>query len=397
MQLDQSTLEENWKFSQSIIDNVIWAKGNMLWDMPWWITVNYDEVISQVKEIYSSLPKKYSQLLVLWIGWSALWTTSSLDALWKWENVIVLDTVDPEYCEKILENIDWKNTLVNVISKSWSTLETLAQTSLVKKIIIKNNLLMRDHFVITTWPSWSLRDFANDNWLLVLDVPESAWWRFSVFTQVSLFPLYFAWVDIDNFIYWLRQCVNEFENNDFSQNIPMKLAASQYVSYKDFNKNISVFFTYNKWLLNLWDWYRQLLAESIGKNKEVWITPVSAFWSTDQHSQLQLYLDWPEDKLFTFVNSWFKKWLITWSDFKYLDSKTFWEIQSSFLEGTKKSFLHHKITFQEISLDSNEKDIAYFLASLMINIWLLWELFAINAYDQRAVEYWKIKSKELLS
>lgn len=397
MLLNQSTLSETWVFFPEFIDKVILARNSFLINVPWWMNTDYWNILNQVRDTYFALPKKFSNLLVLWIWWSALWTSSTFDFLWKWKNIIVLDNLDPEYCENVLSNIDWDNTLVNAISKSWSTLETLSQVSYVKKILESKNLSLRDHFVITTWSKWILREFAIKNNILILDVPESVWWRFSVFTQVSLFPLFFAWVKIENFIYWMIEAINDFKNNTFEKNIPLKLTIAQYYFYEIKKKNISVLFTYNVKLLKLIEWYKQLLSESIWKNNFIGITPMSALWSTDQHSQLQLFLDWPHDKFFTFINSDLAEWPITWDDFEYLKSKSFWEIQKSFFEWTKKSFEHYNIWYQEISLKSDEKDIATFFTNQMLSIWLLWEIFWVNVYDQKAVEYWKIKSKEILS
>ncbi len=388
--------QEMLKSSDQFLDKILKIWESLANKLPWATTVDYQKSITQVKEVFWNC-KKHKKLLVLWIWWSALWASSVLSALWKSANVIVLDTLDPEYCDDLFNEIDFNETLVNVISKSWSTLETLAQLSVVVKVLESKNLNIKDRMVVTTWSKWDLRDFANENDLLTLDVPDSAGWRFSVFTQVWLFPLLFAWVDTDQFVLWMTNAIEKFKTWDFGINVPMKLAASQIYAYENQKKNISVLMTYNKNLYWLLDWYRQLLAESIWKSEGVWITPVLALWSTDQHSQLQLYLEGPKDKFFTFVNWWKGLWPVTWDDFKYLHSKSFREIQNSFFVWTKKAFSHHQIEYQEIEVDINEKSIAEFLANYMICIWIMWEYFWINPYNQPAVEYWKIESKKILS
>lgn len=395
MILNQKNLQNSGQFWSEITQKLLVSKEFFVDNLPWWLDIDYSNCVSQVKQIYSKC-SKYEKLLVLGIWGSALWTSSVLTALSKSDNILVLDSIDPEYCERVFSRIDWENTLINVISKSWSTLETLAQISVVKSILESKNLNLKDKIVVTTWSNGVLRDFADEYDLLSLDVPEGAGWRFSVFTQVWLFPLLFAWVDIDEFIRATALEFESFKNNEFENNIPLLLAASQIEACESQKKNISVLMTYNKKLYWLLDWYRQLLAESIWKRRSIWITPVLAIWSTDQHSQLQLYLEGPSDKHFTFVNTKNIKWPITWDDFQYLISKSFWEIQDAFFEWTKKAFCHYGVNYQEIEIETSELSVAKFITNLMIAIWLMGEYFWINAYDQPAVEFGKGESRRIL-
>lgn len=397
IKLYQSKLSNNWKFNPEIIKKAVLAKEKIANKLPWWAEIDYGNLLSESKDIFNWLEKKFSKLLVLWIWWSALWTSSVQQALWK-EKVIVLDNLDPEFSESIFDKLNWEETLINVVSKSWNTIETNTQLSAVEKILLSKWLKLNEHLIITTWiQDNQLRRFAEKNKIKILNIPEEVWWRFSVFTWVSLFPLLFAWINIDEFLKWAIEWIEDFQN-DFEENIPLKIAISQYEAYKNENKNIAIYKTYSRKLIWLLDWNRQLLAESIWKSREIWITPIINLWSTDQHSQLQLHLEWPKDKHITFLSTSFPDWPSTCERDDFLHIKTFWQVQQAFLEWTKKSFTHYWIWYQEIFIDEiDEKNIAKFMIYNMIAIWVLWELFEINAYDQPAVEFGKIKAKEIIN
>ena len=399
IKLHQSNLTNKWIFKKEILEEISLIKNETVEDLPWWSTINYEKLLKDTEDIFSKIDKNLTTLLVLWIWWSALWTSSILSALWKNKSVIVLDNLDPEYCEEIFNSLNWEKTLINIVSKSWNTIETNTQLSAIEKILLEKNLEFEKHILITTWEEKNqLRDFAEKNKIKTLSIPKEVWWRFSVFTWVALFPLLFAKVNIKKFLKWAIDWVEDFKNNKTEDDIASKLAISQFEAYKYWNKNIAVHKTYSRKLLWLLDWNKQLLSESIWKNRKIWITPIINFGSTDQHSQLQLHLEWPKDKHITFLTSPFKNWPITNKRDDFLHMKCFWEVQKAFLEATKKSFVSYWIWYQEIYLSEiNEYSIAKYMIANMISIWILWELFKVNAYDQPAVEFGKVRAREILS
>lgn len=399
IKFDQKNLWNKWLFKEKTIKKVLKSKEKISKNIPWWTNTDYKKLLKDTKNIFKSFEKKYEKLLVLWIWGSALWTSSVLSALKKEKNVIVLDNLDPEFCSEIFENLNWEKTLINVVSKSWKTIETNTQLSAIEKILSEKKLEFKNHILITVWVQKNeLRDFAKKNEIKTLDIPEEIWWRFSVFTWVSLFPLLFAWANIDDFLTWAIEWIEDFKNKNFEENIALQLASSQFEAYIFENKNIAIYKTYSKKLVWLLDWKRQLLAESLWKNRKIGITPLINFGSTDQHSQLQLHLEWPKDKHITLLTTWFLDWPITDKREDFLHKKSFWEVQKTFLEATKKSFLNYKIWYQEFFIEKiNEKSIWKYMALNMISIWILWEVFEINAYDQPAVEFGKVEAIGILN
>ena len=131
-------------------------------------------------------------------------------------------------------------------------------------------------------------------------IPENIWGRFSVFTAVGLVPLAFSWVDIDLFLEGITGSKERMLSLSPDHNPALHLALTQYKYYKEW-KNITVFFPYSSRMFQIGEWYKQLMGESIWKAGEG-ITLTSSLGVTDQHSQLQLYQDWPQDKLFLMLS-----------------------------------------------------------------------------------------------
>ena len=141
----------------------------------------------------------------------------------------------------------------------------------------------------------------------------------------------------------------------------------------------------------MWEWYKQLMWESIGKNKQG-ITLTSSLWVTDQHSQLQLYQDGPADKLFITLGIDQAE-----QDVEIYEKLSFKKLLDIEKYGTETSLKNEWHPLCSIMLwENNEKHIAGLLYTFMFQIAYLWELFGINAFDQPGVEKSKIITKEKL-
>lgn len=368
----------------------------------------FDECTAVLEQI-----KHFDHLLVLGIGGSALGMQAILQALNKGKNVAVfgtkgvsgnpqsskkitvLDTIDPEVIEQTLSCINWETTVVNVISKSGGTLETALQLSVVESILRQkfSQEEMAERVVCTTETGSMLFDHARKNNYLTLPVPKSIGGRFSVFTPVGVLPLLFAGIDMKTLLSSAQKSV---ESTD-AQKLVCDLVASQFHAYKHENRNLTVFMTYQRKLMGLLFWYRQILAESLGKDENTGITPVLALGSTDQHSQVQLYAEGPQDKLIVFLSAPFQKDPQTFSVLGFEKEIGIAETQEALLFGTKKSLEIHNRPFVELSfIDVNEKEVGEFLMVHMLVIAVMGDLLKINAYDQPGVEEGKIQSKKFL-
>ncbi|HYC78659.1 MAG TPA: glucose-6-phosphate isomerase, partial [Planctomycetota bacterium] len=221
----------------------------------------------------------------------------------------VLDNVDPEEMHALLSRLDPRRLVVNVISKSGSTAETMSQFLVVKELFRKAGVPTKDRFVVTTDAAKGyLRPMVEKEGWRSFVVPDEVGGRFSVLTPVGLFPLAMLGVDVRGLLAGASEMACRCASTVFESNPAALLAAVHVLLYRDRQKNMAVLMPYSKRLSDLADWFRQLWAESLGKRKstdgrDVFVgqTPVRALGATDQHSQSQLYVEGPADKVFTVI------------------------------------------------------------------------------------------------
>ncbi|MGA1796083.1 MAG: glucose-6-phosphate isomerase [bacterium] len=227
--------------------------------------------------------------------------------------IFFLDNIDPDRIGALFDLLDDSlgRTLFNVVTKSGGTAETLANF-LVFRERLRTRLGIQDisrHFVATTDPeSGTLRQIALEEGYPVLTIPKGVGGRFSVLTPVGLLPSAVAGIDISSLLAGARHMDQLCQRDDLWENPAYCKGALDYIADVTLGKRIQVMMPYSHRLRDVADWYRQLWAESLGKRydlegKEVWsgTTPVKALGATDQHSQLQLYLEGPDDKVITFL------------------------------------------------------------------------------------------------
>jgi glucose-6-phosphate isomerase len=358
--------------------------------------------IQEIQDYILTIAQDFHTLVVLWIGGSALGTKAILEALkGKYYNetpgntrkVYVLDNIDTHSFSDILPLLDIKKTLFCVISKSGNTIETLSEYIFFREKVQRVTLDWKKHFSFILWETYSLKSqFERD--FKVFSLAWNIWGRFSVFTPVGLVPLAFAGINIWSLMNALRENKQRFLLDDPIQNTALQLALLQYHFYTQEHRNITVFFPYSSRMFQVGEWYKQLMGESIGKDGE-WITLTSSLWVTDQHSQLQLYQDGPQDKFFLFLD------IDTCEQDYMIDSRselTFGKLLKIEKYGTYESLKREKIPLATLTLDTlSENSIAELLFMFEFQIAYLGELFEINAFNQPGVEKSKIITKQKLT
>lgn len=326
-----------------------------------------------------NLKIKFKKIVVVGIGGSSLGAKSISKAL-NSKSITFLDNVDPDFVTAKLKSITLKKTFFILISKSGETAEVISLAS-----ILFNQVACAANFIaITDNPAGELAKFAHENKIFVLHSPKDIPGRFSVLSIVGLLPLQLAGVKIHKIIEGAKKAY-------FKQ--AYTLACNQYLQFKA-KKNICALFAYSENLRCLADWYIQLLAESIGKSNKIGITPIKAIGVKDQHSQLQLFLDGPNDKFFIFLKP--EKFN---SDLKIPNENyTLRELFNAEYEGVKQAFTQKKKMFCEILLPQiNEETLGELLMFFKLEIAFLGLLFKINFENQPAVELSKKITKNLLS
>jgi len=374
---------------------------------------------AQVKQLANELKANCENLVVLGIGGSALGNIALQTALNTYMHNIdekqrlgprlfVFDNVDPDQLSSFLKWIEDKldKTVFNVISKSGRTAETAAQFLIVRKLLLDKFGPdgLKEHVVATTDPKeGTLRKIADESKLKCLEVPEGVGGRFSVLSAVGLFSAAMCGIDIDSLLEGARDMDKRVSETDFYKNPAALNAAIQY-HYYNHGKRMSVIMPYSYALKDLADWFRQLWAESLGKAKdlsgsEVHIgpTPVKALGTTDQHSQVQLYREGPNDKLFTFLHvSNFENRLEigpnpeSAPELDYLAAKDLGELFNSEKQATEYALLQDKRPCLTILFDRvNAYTVGQFIYLYEVTTSFAGALFNINTYDQPAVELGK--------
>ena len=339
---------------------------------------------------------RYQHFVVLGIGGSALGTIciqQALTHLYKEQKLFVLDNIDPIMLKEIEEVIDPEKTLFIVVTKSGTTPETLAQYFYFRKKAPKEN------FVFITDPKKGLlREISEREEITTFDLPENVGGRFSVLTAVGLLPAALLSIDIYDLLAGARRSRSQFLSQNWNENLPFQLAAIQYLLSRK-KKTINVLMPYAQKLMRLADWYQQLLAESIGKTEYIGLTPTSALGATDQHSQLQLFSDGPNDKLIIFIELANSKPEIKIPDpeVDFLKGVTFNKLLKTEKHGTEQALTKQDRPNLTIQIDQITPETLGELFMLFEgSIAFLGEFFQIDAFDQPGVELSKKITKELL-
>lgn len=283
---------------------------------------NQKEIVADIKATARQIRKKFKYFVVLGIGGSALGPQMVFTALChlhfndlserarKAPRFFVEDNVDPVRMHDLLDVIDPKKTCFNVISKSGATSETMAQYLIIADILQKAGVDLKENLIFTT-------DAKKGNLVKISAalggvksyvLPDGVGGRFSELSPVGLLPAAVLGIDINAMLSGAAYMDKLCKQKSMYKN-PALLSAVLQVAAMEDGKNIGVMMPYSDNLRYVSDWYAQLWAESLGKNKtlsgedcNVGQTPVKALGVTDQHSQVQLYTEGPYDKVVTFLS-----------------------------------------------------------------------------------------------
>jgi len=275
-----------------------------------------DETEEEVLRFALRSGRRFDQVVVIGMGGSALGAIAIDEALAPlssefsfrlYPKLIVLKNIDPTITARLAATLDLKRTLFIVISKSGKTVETLANFLSLRKFLIKEKGITKyreNIVVITTKGKGPLFQLAKEEGYQLFFIPEDVGGRFSVLSPVGLLPAALIGVDTKELITGASFIRDRLINLPPSENPAFLFALIHFLLFRK-GKRDQVIFPYATTLRGLAYWYRQLLAESLGKRSEqgapVGQTPVVAIGASDQHSQLQLYLEGPNDKEFLFL------------------------------------------------------------------------------------------------
>ena len=278
-----------------------------------------EALLDQVERFASGARGKHDDVVILGIGGSALGPIALRTALrpsgWNmldeksrggYPRLHVLDNVDPQTIDALLGNLRLDRTLFIVTSKSGGTAETMAQFLIVHDRLTRASLDVTKQMVFITDPKQgALRPLAEALSVPALDIPSSVGGRFSVLTPVGTLPAALIGIDVRSLLSGAAAMAKRCESPELATNPAAVYAMLQWLADTTLAKKIVVFMPYSDPLRDFAAWFVQLWAESLGKQRpdgtHVGSTPLAALGATDQHAQVQLFMEGPADKTVTFV------------------------------------------------------------------------------------------------
>lgn len=232
------------------------------------------------------LPQHFNNILVIGLGASVLNTRAISSFVDLERNLLFLDSIEESVIEQVTQNLSNDNTAIVAISKSGYTDETILILDYLNSTKLKNSKIYIVSENIESDITKAGRKLS-DNYKFT-QYEKSVSGRFSIFLNAALLPIHLAGGDIFQIIEIAKK---------YDDNLEIQVFANILLSHYRKNRNILVLSVYDSSLIGFAEWVRQIIAESLGKN-EFGLTTLISRGTIDEHSQLQLYLDGPDDKIY---------------------------------------------------------------------------------------------------
>jgi glucose-6-phosphate isomerase len=321
--------------------------------------------------------------------------------------LVILDNVDPSFTTAALASMEPRRTLVVVIAKSGGTAETVASFLIVRDWLeqaLGRRQAARRIVAVTTEGKGDLFALAQAEGYRVFGIPENVGGRFSVLSPAGLLPAALIGIDIRKLTRGARSMTHLCWQPDPGANIALRAALCHWLIWTRKAKPIQVAFPYSNHLWGTAFWFRQLWAESLGKARtrageelHTGQTPVAALGTTDQHSQVQLYIEGPNDKVFTFwavkkfsSTGRIPKRRFNLPAFDALAGRTLAELIDAERRSTAAALVENGRPNCTVTLDRvDEEHLGAFLQMMEFQTAFMGELLDINAFDQEGVELGK--------
>ena len=330
--------------------------------------------------------KKYSNIKVIGMGGSILGTESIYDFL---KHKIKKNFYFNNNLQSKVKLYDRKNCANLIVSKSGNTLETISNVN----IIIKNN--DKNIFITENKKSY-LYLLAKKLKAEIVHHNNFIGGRYSVLSEVGMLPAELMGLNVNKF----KQLNNLIKNKRFVNSLIINVNTTLFfLKQKKFN---SIILNYDECSENLFKWYQQLIAESLGK-KGKGIMPIISSMPKDNHSVMQLYLDGPKNNFFTFFHVREKKSTqinnsTILSSSSYLRNKNLAKIILAQKLATEKVFLSKNMPFRSFEIiNRNEKTLGELFCFFILETILLGRALDVDPYDQPAVELIKNETEKILT
>ena len=343
--------------------------------------------LPEIESIAKDIAEHFSTLVVVGMGGSSL-SGETLVQLRPSRKLRMhfIDNIDPHAMDALMQHLPWKETALLVVSKSGGTVETLAQMAmLLRACQARVGADVGKHFTVITIPNNNpLHTIAKRYNMRVVAHDPDLGGRFSVLSSVGLIPAAAVGIDIRAMRRGAQLLMADY--------MPAARSTALHMALMEKQVRVNVTMHYCDQMSGLANWYRQCWAESLGKCQNV-STPVRSRGATDQHSQLQLYLGGPTDKLFTMLmlESAGKGGAIDYDEadqrLDFLKGKTLGDLMVAEQRATISTLIKRGRPVRSFTLKSlNEETMGAILTHFALEVIFMAELLGVNAFDQPAVE-----------
>jgi glucose-6-phosphate isomerase len=363
--------------------------------------------IAEIEAVAKQISARNKHVVVAGCGGSCMsgQTLASLKPIATNPTLHFIDTIDPDIIGDLLEARDMNKTCFIVVSKSGNTVETLSLFYVLLEHVKQKlgNSYITDRFVIITQPGDNpLRRAATEYKLKIIDHDADIGGRFSILTPVGLLPAAAIGLNIRALREGAQSVVKELDTAMSPMQCRPAMGAALQYAFMEKGRNITVTLPYSERLHGLGLWFRQCWAESLGKSGKG-STPSPAIGPSDQHSQLQLYLDGPRDKFITMftikrAGSGHKVVVPDGIDeLAYMRGKTTGDIMGAQQRATMETLVKKRVPVRVFDLEAlNEEHMGALLMHFTLEIVFMSYLLNVNPFDQPAVEEGKQLAREYL-
>lgn len=377
-------------------------------------TFERKELLTSTRAVYEKF-KSRKVFVHVGIGGSSLGPEMLVSALQKNKTrFIFINNIDPDEIHSQLEGLNPEDCLFYFVSKSGGTAETMAALSIVANFLNEKKITrekLSQYFVFATDPVKSeLLDLGRELSVDILEVPSDVGGRFCAITPVGYLPALFAGIDIDLLVEGATNAQNICLLNS-KENPLLRTAEFLYKLKSEKKISQTVMMPYSSKLRNFSFWFTQLWAESLGKKKNTsgeivhtGFTPIVGYGATDQHSQMQLFMEGPQDKCLILIEV--KKFAhdfnlnsaLATKAIEKLSGFTLANLMRAELNGTLMALAENGRPFIHIQIDQNDEfhmgELILFFESLTA---LMGDYLKIDPFDQPGVEAGKIYAYQFLN
>lgn len=353
------------------------------------------ELVSESKKVFDKFKtKKY--FIHVGIGGSALGPDMFLKAFGSKHGVefIFINNIDPDDLHRQLSKVKIKESLIYIVSKSGTTAETVAAMSILASELNKAGVQESDYknyFVFCTDPvKGDLRKIAAQWNVETLTIPANIGGRFSVLTSVGFLPMLFAGINPERVLNGAAQLQTKL--SDKSEGQAFFELASWIKDLHDQGIRQTVMMPYSSLLKEFSAWFVQLWAESLGKEGKG-LTPIPAYGATDQHSQMQLFMEGPEDKTIflieveKFHHDFALKNNISGESFKTLSGFSLATLMKAELEGTLEALKENKRHVVHLKIPAlDEESLGQLILFSECLTVLMGRMLKVDPFNQPGVE-----------